>query len=409
MTSVFIPDKDKVLDANEFLDTCSDKEYFEFRRELEENRKTTPVALCNVCFQPVVLRATSQRTTFFAHPKNSEDCPIKTTSIFTQEEIRAMLFNGQKEGRAHKENKQLLADYLIADRLFDDEVRIEPTFREKNNVGVAKKWRRPDISSVFKEGRKDVVFELQVNTTFLDVIIQRENFYRDNDTYIVWVFLSFDPKQFTTLDIGYANKANIFVLDDEAKQKSEKEDQLYLTCHYQVPYMQDDLDVGYEWNSCLVEFSELTFDIESKKVYAVDTTEIDEQVHQTIKVELARIEQEQIEMEAERERLKKKEEDERKAEAARIAKIVELAQENRRTSPAFDPFRIPSTSSRSSSSRGKNSYANRREQSTFSHATPESKKSFGDTVLCPKCSVRAKPKKVGNSPICSNCMSYLGD
>ncbi|WGV99103.1 DUF6035 family protein [Vibrio sp. YMD68] len=206
MTSVFIPDEDKVLDANEFLDTCRDKKYFEFRRELEENRKTNPVALCNVCFQPVVLRATSDRTTFFAHPKNSEDCPIKTTSIFTQEEIRAMQFNGQKEGRAHKENKQLLADYLIADRLFDDEVSIEPTFREKNSVGVAKKWRRPDISSVFKEGRKDVVFELQVNTTFLDVIIQRENFYRDNDTYIVWVFLPFDPKQFTTLDIGYATK-----------------------------------------------------------------------------------------------------------------------------------------------------------------------------------------------------------
>ncbi|TOG35307.1 hypothetical protein CGJ05_23225 [Vibrio parahaemolyticus] len=112
MTSVFLTREDKVIDANEFLDSCEEQEYFQFRTAIAKNRKTNPLALCNVCFQPVVLRATPQRTTFFAHVKDSEDCPIKTTTNLTMEEIQAMKYNGQKEGRQYKEGKQRLAELL---------------------------------------------------------------------------------------------------------------------------------------------------------------------------------------------------------------------------------------------------------------------------------------------------------
>lgn len=65
-------------------------------------------------------------------------------------------------------------------------------------------------------------FELQISTTFIQVIVDRENFYKENNTYIMWIFLEFDCEQFTQLDISYANKSNTFVFDEEARNLSIK-------------------------------------------------------------------------------------------------------------------------------------------------------------------------------------------
>lgn len=40
MTSVFLTQEDKVIDANEFLDSCEEQEYFQFRTAIAKNRKT---------------------------------------------------------------------------------------------------------------------------------------------------------------------------------------------------------------------------------------------------------------------------------------------------------------------------------------------------------------------------------
>ena len=42
-----------------------------------------------------------------------------------------------------------------------------------------KQWRRPDVSSLYK--KQLVVFEGQLSTTFLNVIIDRKIFYQDNN------------------------------------------------------------------------------------------------------------------------------------------------------------------------------------------------------------------------------------
>ncbi|EMK3321522.1 hypothetical protein V8049_004505, partial [Vibrio vulnificus] len=173
MTYVFMTEESKVIDANEFLDTTDEKILFELRTEIAKNQKNTPVVLCNVCFQPVLLKGTPQRTKYFAHVKDSEDCPIKTTTNLTAEEILAMKYNGQKEGRLHREGKETIAQYLRADSLFHSDVHVEKTFREKHPTGIAKRWRRPDISATLLKDSREVVFELQVSTTFLDVIISR--------------------------------------------------------------------------------------------------------------------------------------------------------------------------------------------------------------------------------------------
>ncbi|MFW1054950.1 DUF6035 family protein [Vibrio parahaemolyticus] len=377
MTSVFLTQEDKVIDANEFLDSCEEQEYFQFRTAIAKNRKTNPLALCNVCFQPVVLRATPQRTTFFAHVKDSEDCPIKTTTNLTMEEIQAMKYNGQKEGRQHKEGKQRLAELLSSDPLFSDEIHIEKTFREKNPVGIAKHWRRPDISARLASDNREVVFELQVSTTFLDVIISREEFYKNNDAYITWVFLDFDSEKFTTLDIAYANKANVFVLDNEANHESELNGKLVMKCYYRQPYITEDLNIAHKWVHELVDFSILNFDELNKKTYFVDTDALRAEVINHINDEKRR---QQLEQE-ERERVKQEALRQEREEQNRLDKLAR----------SYSHFQTP------------NHYKEKAHRSKHLSQIPSSAKSLGGTLICRKCMNIGKPKKVGRLTVCGRC------
>ncbi|EMG1418288.1 hypothetical protein V2053_000928 [Vibrio cholerae] len=377
MTSVFMTEESKVIDANEFLDTTDEKILFELRTEIAKNRKTTPVVLCNVCFQPVLLKGTPQRTKYFAHVKDSEDCPIKTTTNLTAEEILAMKYNGQKEGRLHREGKETLAQYLSADSLFHNDVHVEKTFREKHPTGIAKRWRRPDISATLLKDSREVVFELQVSTTFLDVIISREQFYKENDAYITWVFLDFDAEKFTTLDIAYANKANVFVLDNEAKHESDLNGKLVLKCYYRQPFMTEDLNIAHKWVHELVDFSMLNFDELNKKTYLVDTDALRAEVINNINDEKRR---QQLEQE-ERERAKQEALRQEREEQTRLDKLAR----------SYSHFQTP------------NHYKEKAHRSKHLSQMPSSTKSLGGTLICRKCMNIGKPKKVGRLTVCGRC------
>lgn len=372
-------EEDKEIDANEFLNNCDEEEFFKLRSKIEKNRKTTPIALCNVCFQPVVLRANTHRTTFFAHVKDSEDCPIKTTSHLTLEEICAMKYNGQKEGLLHRENKEIISQLLIRDCHFDNEVRVEKTFREKHPVGIAKRWRRPDISVVFTSNQREVVFELQVSTTFLDVIINREEFYKQNDAYITWIFLSADHDKFTTLDIAYANKANFFVFNQETLHESENRNSLVLKCYYRQPFMNDNLMVDYRWTSEIVDFSMLSFDDENKKVFYVDTDKLKADVLAQIQDEKIKI-QEANRKEREAKYLK---EAQAKAEKERLDKL------NRSYSHFPTPKNYKEKGHRTSS--------------LPIHSVTTNRKSYGNVVICKKCNHIGKPRQMGRLTVCDKC------
>lgn len=382
MTTVFMTEEDQNINANEFLDLCEEEKFFKLRTRIEKLRKSSPVALCSVCFQPVVLRATSNRTKFFAHVKDSEDCPIKTTTNLTQEEILAMKYNGQKEGRLHKENKQHISELLRLDPQFNDDVMVEKTFREKHPTGIAKKWRRPDISAKLKAEKRQIVFEIQVSTTFLDVIIGREQFYKDNEAYITWVFLDFDPDKFTLLDIAYANKANVFVFDKEAKYESEQNNCLILKCYYRKPYMSDDFNIAYQWTAQLIDFSYLSFDSDTKKPFLIDTEMLKTNVISQIRDEKMKLKHEQ---EEEARRAREKERLNREAEQRkRDEQQFEMLQRS------HSSVQTP-RSYRSKAHRGK----------TLS--TPILEKLLSSSLVCRKCHNIGKPKKLGRITVCSMC------
>lgn len=272
MDSIFLPDNDLIIATDKYLDKPVDQ-LFEIRRKLRPIVNELSL-LCPTCYQPLILAGRKDQTFYFRHVKDSDDCPIKTTSHLTKEEIQAMKYNGQKEGRRHKENKLLIASLLESDLFFSD-VKVEKTFREENPTGIAKRWRRPDVSAMHVKSKAKVAFELQVSTTFIDVIIDREHFYRDNGAYIIWVFLDFEEKKFTELDIFYANKSNAFVLDNEAINVSQQHGELVLKCFYRKYYVEEvHGTVSVQENTVieLVKVSQLLFDQYTGKLYFFDST-----------------------------------------------------------------------------------------------------------------------------------------
>ena len=93
-----------------------------------------------------------------------------------------------------------------------------------------------------------MAWEIQLSTTFLNVIVAREDFYRELGTYIMWVFNEFNPERlrFTEKDIYWQNMANAFVVDERTMALSSARGVLVLECHYLVPFFNDG-DIDHRW------------------------------------------------------------------------------------------------------------------------------------------------------------------
>lgn len=190
-----------------------------------------------------------------------------------------------------------------------------------------------------------MVIEIQLTTTFVDVILGRNDFYRDRNIYILWVF--YDLKNnFTQKDVLYDDGGyeNLFLFDEEAKDTSIRNNNLYLKCLYKKYYCNPDTgEIKREktFTSELIKFDDLKFDKEKNVIYYYSPIEAKEQLKEKqhailceierkkieenrkyteyLKEELARLEQEQkqrIEEQKKEEARRKAEEEQRKKEEA---------------------------------------------------------------------------------------------
>jgi hypothetical protein len=123
-----------------------------------------PLYLCAECFTPVYLccRKAKHRF-FFRHTKEDGTCSAVTRGVLSQDEIDARKYNGAKESFFHRQMKQWLVESLEASGKF---VNIAQEQRWKGPVTGA--WRKPDVSARYQG--LPVAFEVQLSTTFLDVI-----------------------------------------------------------------------------------------------------------------------------------------------------------------------------------------------------------------------------------------------
>lgn len=250
--------------------SMDEESIFKIRAENEKYlQKDIKFLVCSLCHQSVKIRGgiDKSKSLHFSHLHSSGDCPIKTGQSYTMEEINAMKYNGAKESEEHKKLKNFIYEMLSKDNNFSN-TEIEKTFK---NTGLQKNWKRPDVSTNFKG--QNIVFEIQLSTTFLDVIVSRQNFYYANNTNIVWVFNKFPEDlsklRFTEKDILYSNKNNVFVLDDEMIEKSIKANALIFKCYYMKinPEKSKGSKIETSWEHEEVNVVDITYDEITNKSY----------------------------------------------------------------------------------------------------------------------------------------------
>ena len=267
---VYDTKENKIIDSKQFL-SQHENELINYRRSIQEDYEAGHVRfICPECKQPVKLsghKLARGRVCFFAHFKDSENCPYKTGTNRSKEEIERQKYSLVQESERHKYLKSAISSALEGETskaMGVKNVECEKTI--KSDIPYLK-WRRPDIYAEYN-GHK-FVFELQLSTTFISVIVERDIFYRLNKYDIIWVFNFEDNGQYVNLsnlmckDIYYANKRNIFIFDKEAKEESEEKGQLVLKCRW--------LDENGIWSpEKYVTLDMLKYDEENHKPFIYD-------------------------------------------------------------------------------------------------------------------------------------------
>ena len=275
---IFDTETETEIDAEEFF-ARPESELIKWREEFDRCIKFGEKRfLCPFCRQQIKIAGRKferGHVSFFAHLHDSADCPIKTSVNMSKEEIEARKYGLCQESKRHKELKQRIYDGLNGEQSRQIEKRINANIPYLN-------WRCPDVCATFKA--LNVVFELQLSTTFLSTIVDRDIFYRLHHYFIIWVFNFEENVKYVDLsnlmmkDIYYTNKRNIFVFDREAREESEKRNELVLKCNWLTPenqwkYPVNDNGERLDVSGKLITLSDLTFDETSGKVYYVDAEE----------------------------------------------------------------------------------------------------------------------------------------
>jgi competence CoiA-like predicted nuclease len=247
-------------------------------QELANQGKRSKWLVCSTCGENIrILGGKTQyeitkpgKNFHFAHLHNSKDCPIKTTSKYSREDINRMQYRGIAEGLPHIELKEKLYQGLNLNAINKGQVtdlQLERVIRSLDE----NEWRKPDINLKFIDQR--VAVELQLSTTWLDVIVGRQAFYREEGIFILWIFNEFNYKDNTRKlafsDIIYTNNYNAFIFDEEARDATLKQKDLVLKCYFQHHYAKDDQVIS-NWENELVTLEQLAFDRNTMKVYYRD-------------------------------------------------------------------------------------------------------------------------------------------
>lgn len=129
-----------------------------------------PRLVCPMCGITLFLVSSMCKNFYLRHRSEDGSCPAVTHSGLTEADMRAMKYRGAQESDAHLRTKELLARSLAADPGFS-EVRLEATWRASEGLPGL---RRPDVSA--RCGELRTAFEVQLSTTFLDVVLGQSAF-----------------------------------------------------------------------------------------------------------------------------------------------------------------------------------------------------------------------------------------
>ena len=242
-------DEDRVMDLR-----------FSVKKSIQDDQAKY---LCPECFVPVgmVSRRESRRF-FFRHLVEDGRCSAITRGEMSQADINARKYNGAKESYLHRQMKQWLIESLAASGKFTS------IAAEARWTGlVTSNWRRPDVTAVY--GDLKIAFEVQLSTTFLDVIAERWTFYQREGGLLFWIFANFDDnaRRLMQDDVFFINNHNAFIVSESTRDASVAGGDFLLDCAWSHPMAANRI-------ACLersrVAFGQLTLDPVRQQAYYFD-------------------------------------------------------------------------------------------------------------------------------------------
>ena len=256
-----------------------------------------PKYVCAVCQQPVVLlgkKTKRAQVAYFAHYKDSDDCPIKTHGReLTAEEINCLRYKGG-ESDYHLELKHHIFCALQTSHINNIEFS---HIKEEKRIASKLDFRSWAVPDVYAEcGDLKINFEVQLSTLFLSTIIERDVYYRFHGIFIIWIFApgAINNDTISQKDIIWANNGNIFIYDQKARELTEQTEELTLLCRW-YEFANNDSDAVRLTGGKYLTLSELTFDRESNTVYYVDVASDIEKRCPNFKKDRAEMEQMELE------------------------------------------------------------------------------------------------------------------
>jgi hypothetical protein len=216
----------RALDAEQFRIITSDEllampaeAYQQIRRGVTIGVKTgAPRYLCSLCGHPVYAPNYSTGPGWKHFGREPIDCEWWTGTGSSVDEVSARQFQGQQESPLHNKVKNLVADLLRADGRIADVVVDEVLH---GSTG----YKKPDVRAEFDD--RPIAVELQLSTTQIPVIVERELFYRQEGRHLLWLTWDFEPRPYAGVrqafrDIATAHHENLFTLDAEAIAESRR-------------------------------------------------------------------------------------------------------------------------------------------------------------------------------------------
>lgn len=240
----------KVISSDDLLE-MDENSYQKIRRSATEHHLEKVAAfVCDECgFAVYAPREYKTRLPYWKHYAGAPiRCLWSTEKPNTIENVNASIFNGSQESPLHFRLKHTIKDLLINDPL----TSTNTVYVEKSIIADGK-LRRPDVQ-VNYNGR-NLVFEIQLASTQLPIIVGREKFYQKNGHSLIWVTWNFNPEarnqQLSSIsDILYSHNNNLFSLDNEVIHESITKRVFMLRSFWKH---------GTGWESKTVTLSELTW------------------------------------------------------------------------------------------------------------------------------------------------------
>jgi hypothetical protein len=182
------------------------------------------------------------------HPGAPKACPWWTGTPVSVDMVSAQQFDGAQESPLHAKIKHIVGELLTNDRRTTpgSVVVDEYLIREDGR-------RRPDVRAIFD--RMPLVVEVQLATTQIPIIVQREDFYENASIRLMWLTWNFEPPTNGRLlssfeDIFYSHDKNLFSMDDETITLSKERREVVLRAFWME---------GDAWRSKIVTLSSLNW------------------------------------------------------------------------------------------------------------------------------------------------------